>query len=70
MPPLAFNQVLNALVGQALGSDNKKMAGTWLQLSVFFLTTRYPRPSKTRTQNVPFPAFASATTRHNFKTSM
>ena len=26
VPPLAFNQVLNALVGQALGSDNKKMA--------------------------------------------
>jgi len=41
VPPLAFNQVLNALVGQALGSDNKKMAGTWLQLSVFFLTTSY-----------------------------
>ena len=28
VPPLAFNQVLNALVGQALGSDNPKMAGT------------------------------------------
>ena len=28
VPPLAFNQVLNALVGQALGSGNKKMAGT------------------------------------------
>ena len=41
VPPLAFNQVLNALVGQALGSGNKKMAGTWLQLSVFFLTTSY-----------------------------
>lgn len=26
VPPLAFNQVLNALVGQALGSDNPKMA--------------------------------------------
>ena len=41
VPPLAFNQVLNALVGQALGSDNKKMAGTWLQLSVFFLALSY-----------------------------
>ena len=41
VPPLAFNQVLNALVGQALGSDNKKMAGTWLQLSIFFLSTSY-----------------------------
>jgi MATE family multidrug resistance protein len=39
VPPLAFNQVLNALVGQALGSGNKKMAGTWLQLSIFFLST-------------------------------
>ena len=41
VPPLAFNQVLNALVGQALGSGNKMMAGTWLQLSVFFLTISY-----------------------------
>ncbi len=37
-PPLAFNQVLNALVGQAVGSANPHMAGTWLQLSMFFLT--------------------------------
>jgi len=41
VPPLAFNQVLNALVGQALGSGNKKMAGTWLQLSCFFLAISY-----------------------------
>ena len=41
VPPLAFNQVLNALVGQALGSGNKMMAGTWLQLSVFFLSITY-----------------------------
>ena len=41
VPPLAFNQVLNALVGQALGSGNKKMAGTWLQLSIFFLAISY-----------------------------
>lgn len=41
VPPLAFNQVLNALVGQALGSGNPKMAGTWLQLSVFFLSLTY-----------------------------
>lgn len=41
VPPLAFNQVLNALVGQALGSGNQKMAGTWLQLSIFFLSTTY-----------------------------
>jgi len=41
VPPLAFNQVLNALVGQALGSGNPKMAGTWLQLSVFFVTVSY-----------------------------
>ena len=39
--PLAFNQVLNALVGQAIGSGNKMMAGTWLQLSVFFLALSY-----------------------------
>lgn len=41
IPPLAFNQSLNALVSQALGSGNKKMAGTWLQLSVFWLTVTY-----------------------------
>ena len=37
-PPLAFNQVLNALVGQAMGSGNPKMAGIWLQQSMFWLT--------------------------------
>jgi len=36
-PPLAFNQVLNALVGQAMGSNNPKMAGVWLQQSMFWL---------------------------------
>merc|ERR1719265_3008062 len=41
IPPLAFNQSLNALVGQAMGSGNKKMAGTWLQLSIFWLTVTY-----------------------------
>lgn len=41
IPPLAFNQSLNALVSQAIGSGNKKMAGTWLQLSVFWLTVGY-----------------------------
>jgi MATE family multidrug resistance protein len=41
IPPLAFNQSLNALVGQAMGSGNKKMAGTWLQLSLFWLTLGY-----------------------------
>lgn len=41
IPPLAFNQSLNALVGQAMGSGNKKMAGTWLQLSLFWLTISY-----------------------------
>merc|ERR1719420_923180 len=41
IPPLAFNQSLNALVGQAMGSGNKKMAGTWLQLSLFWLTVGY-----------------------------
>lgn len=41
IPPLAFNQSLNALVSQAMGSGNKKMAGTWLQLSVFWLTLSY-----------------------------
>ena len=40
-PSPSPSQVLNALVGQALGSGNKKMAGTWLQLSVFFLTVSY-----------------------------
>jgi len=38
-PPLAFNQVLNALVGQAMGSGNPKMAGVWLQQSCFWLST-------------------------------
>lgn len=37
-PPLAFNQVLNALVGQAMGSGNPKMAGVWLQQSMFWLS--------------------------------
>lgn len=41
IPPLAFNQSLNALVSQAIGSGNLKMAGTWLQLSVFWLTVGY-----------------------------
>jgi len=41
IPPLAFNQSLNALVSQAIGSGNKKMAGTWLQLSLFWLTITY-----------------------------
>ena len=35
--PLAFNQVLNALCGQAVGSGKKKMAGVWLQQSLFWL---------------------------------
>ena len=38
IPPLAFNQVLNALVGQAVGSGNPKMAGIWLQQSMFWLS--------------------------------
>lgn len=37
-PPLAFNQVLNGLVGQAMGSNNRPMAGIWLQQSMFWLT--------------------------------
>jgi multidrug resistance protein, MATE family len=37
-PPLAFNRVLNALVGQAMGSGNPHMAGIWLQQSMFWLT--------------------------------
>lgn len=41
IPPLAFNQSLNALVSQAMGSGNKKMAGTWLQLSVICLTVSH-----------------------------
>lgn len=41
IPPLAFNQSLNALVSQAMGSGNKKMAGIWLQLSLFWLTISY-----------------------------
>mmetsp|Transcript_1900 Transcript_1900/g.4980 ORF Transcript_1900/g.4980 Transcript_1900/m.4980 type:complete len:479 (-) Transcript_1900:164-1600(-) len=38
-PPLAFNQVLNGLVSQAVGSNNPKMAGVWLQQSMFWLAT-------------------------------
>ena len=38
-PPLAFNQVLNGLVSQAVGSNNPKMAGIWLQQSMFWLAT-------------------------------
>mmetsp|Transcript_4852 Transcript_4852/g.5619 ORF Transcript_4852/g.5619 Transcript_4852/m.5619 type:complete len:554 (+) Transcript_4852:588-2249(+) len=40
VPPLAFNQVLNALVGQAMGSNGGggEMAGIWLQQSMFWLT--------------------------------
>lgn len=42
-PPLAFNQVLNALVGQSMGSGNPQMAGIWLQQSMFWLTiTMFP----------------------------
>lgn len=41
IPPLAFNQSLNALVSQAMGSGNKKMAGVWLQQSLFWLTIGY-----------------------------
>ena len=37
VPPLAFNQVLNALCGQAVGAGAPKMAGVWLQQSVFWL---------------------------------
>lgn len=37
-PPLAFNQVLNGLVSQAVGSGNPEMAGIWLQQSVFWLS--------------------------------
>ena len=37
-PPLAFNQVLNALVSQSMGSGNPQMAGIWLQQSMFWLT--------------------------------
>jgi multidrug resistance protein, MATE family len=37
-PPLAFNRVLNALVGQAMGSGNPQMAGIWLQQSMFWMT--------------------------------
>jgi MATE family multidrug resistance protein len=36
-PPLAFNQVLNGLVSQAMGSNNPQMAGIWLQQSMFWL---------------------------------
>jgi len=38
VPPLAFNQVVNGLVSQAIGSGNPKMAGIWLQQSMFWLT--------------------------------
>jgi hypothetical protein len=41
IPPLAFNQSLNALVSQAMGSENFKMAGTWLQLSLIWLTVSH-----------------------------
>jgi multidrug resistance protein, MATE family len=37
-PPLAFNQVLNGLVSQAIGSGNPDMAGIWLQQSMFWLS--------------------------------
>jgi len=37
-PPLAFNQVLNGLVSQAIGSNNPQMAGIWLQQSMFWLS--------------------------------
>ena len=37
VPPLAFNQVLNALCGQAAGAGAKRVAGVWLQQSVFWL---------------------------------
>mmetsp|Transcript_19325 Transcript_19325/g.44037 ORF Transcript_19325/g.44037 Transcript_19325/m.44037 type:complete len:197 (+) Transcript_19325:70-660(+) len=37
-PPCAFNKILNALVGQAMGGSNPKMAGVWLQQSWFWLT--------------------------------
>jgi multidrug resistance protein, MATE family len=37
-PPLAFNQVLNGLVSQAIGSGNPSMAGIWLQQSIFWLS--------------------------------
>jgi len=36
-PPLAFNQVLNALVGQAIGAGKKELAGVWLQQGMFWL---------------------------------
>lgn len=41
IPPLAFNMSLTALVSQAMGSDNKKMAGTWLQMSMMWLSAGY-----------------------------
>jgi len=37
-PALAFSRVLNALVAQAVGSGNPKMAGVWLQQSAFWTT--------------------------------
>ena len=39
VPPLAFNQVLNGLVSQSIGSGNLPMAGIWLQQSMFWLAT-------------------------------
>jgi len=37
VPMMAFGVALNPLVGQAMGSNNKKMAGVWLQLSLLFM---------------------------------
>lgn len=37
-PPLAFSHVLNALVERAIGSGDRRMAGVWLQQSMFWLT--------------------------------
>jgi len=37
VPMMAFGVALNPLVGQAMGSGNKKMAGVWLQLSLLFM---------------------------------
>lgn len=41
VPLIAFSLALNPLVGQAMGSGNCKMAGTWLQLALFCLTMLY-----------------------------
>ena len=38
---IVFGQVLNAMVGQGVGSGQHEMAGTWLQLAVFFLSVSY-----------------------------